>query len=126
MVKKQELSRRARQALDLIYQRDGVTAADLQEAIPDLPSYSAARSILRNLEKKGHVRHERQGAQYVFFATTPASQAKRKALSHLVDTFFNSSRISAMKALLSEGDRSLDERELDELEAMIAKARRET
>ena len=123
--KDQTLSRRARQALDLIYKTGEMTAGDLYKELPDLPSYSAARSILRNLEKKGHIQHEKRGARYIFFPTTSPDQAKKRALGHVVDTFFNGSRWSAMKALLNDDDANPEEMDWDALEAMIENARKE-
>lgn len=119
------LSRRARQALDLIYKTGEMTANDLWEAFPDIPSYSAARSILRNLEKKGHIQHQKRGARYVFLPTTSPEQAKKRALGHVIETFFNGSKLSAMKALFGDGGADLNEEALQELETMIERARKE-
>src|SRR5262245_65537883 len=85
------LSRRERQIMEVIYRRGQSTAAEVLEGLPDPPSYSAVRAMLRVLEEKGHLRHEQNGPRYVFLPTVPREQARRSALKQLVQTFFDGS-----------------------------------
>jgi predicted transcriptional regulator len=119
------LSRRERQIMDVIYRRAQATAAEVLEDLPDPPSYSAVRAMLRVLEEKGHLRHEQQGPRYVFLPTVPRDQARRSALQQLVHTFFDGSTEQAMAALLDQSDRSLSDAELARLARLIAQARKE-
>lgn len=97
------LSRRERQILDILYARGTATAADVLEALPDPPSYSAVRALLRILEEKGHARHETQGARYVYLPTVPRERARNSALTRIVQTFFNGSAAQAAAALVDSG-----------------------
>ena len=119
-----KLSRRERQIMDSIYRRGRATAAEVLEDLPDPPSYSAVRALLRLLEEKGHVRHEQDGPRYVFLPTVARDRARKSALKHVVRTFFDGSPTDAVAALL-DGDTKLDESELDRLSAMIEQARKE-
>ena len=119
-----QLSRRERQIMDSIYRRGRATAAEVLEDIPDPPSYSAVRAMLRLLEEKGHLRHEQDGPRYVFLPTVARDRARRSALKHVVRTFFDGSATDAVAALL-DGDRSLSHSELDRLAEMIEQARKE-
>jgi len=110
--------------MDVIYRRGRATAADVLEDLPDPPSYSAVRALLRLLEEKGHVRHEQDGPRYVFLPTVNRERARRSALRHVVRTFFDGSPTDAVAALL-ESDSKLSESELDRLSAMIQQARKE-
>src|SRR5690242_7572979 len=96
----QTLSRRERQILDILYERGRATAAEILAALPDPPSYSATRALLRILEEKGHVRHEADGPRYVFSPCVSKDRARRSALKHLLQTFFDDSAGSAVAALL--------------------------
>ena len=119
------LSRRERQIMDVIYRRGQATAAEVLEDLPDPPSYSAVRAMLRVLEEKGHLRHEQQGPRYVFLPTVPREQARRSALKQLVQTFFDGSTEQAVAALLDLSDRALSDAELDRLARLIDQARKE-
>ena len=119
------LSRRERQIMDVVYRRAQATAAEVLEDLPDPPSYSAVRAMLRVLEEKGHLRHEQQGPRYVFLPTVPRDQARRSALEQLVHTFFDGSTEQAMAALLDQSDRALSDAELARLARLIAQARKE-
>src|ERR1044072_879198 len=94
------LSRRERQIMDILYQRSRATAAEIHEALPDAPSYSAVRAKLRVLEEKGHVRHEEESLRYVYVPTVARDTARRSPLRHLVSTFFEGSVEQAVTALL--------------------------
>ena len=117
------LSRRERQILDILYARGAATVADVQQAIPDSPSYSAVRALLRIMEEKGHARHEAQGTRYVYLPKVPRERARDSALSRIVKTFFNGSAAQAAAALVDSG--SLSDEELDKLSALIERARKE-
>ncbi len=119
------LSRRERQIMEVVYELGRATAADVRERMPDPPSYSAVRAMLRILEDKGHIVHEQDGPRYVFLPIVPREEASETALRRLVRTFFAGSPEGAMAALLDlEGDR-LDEDALQRLAEMIEEARRE-
>ena len=118
------LSRRERQILDILYARGRATAAEVQAALPDPPSYSSVRALLRILEDKGHVRHEADGPRYVFSPRLAASRARRSAVRHLLDTFFNGSSGAAVVALLDDGAKALTPDELDRIESIIDSARK--
>src|SRR5579859_6320900 len=93
MLKNQQitLSHREREIMDVLYQRGKATASEVREAMPDPPSYSAVRAMLRILEEKGHAKHDTDGLRYVYAPTVPRDKAKRSAVKHLLSTFFNDS-----------------------------------
>lgn len=121
----QTLSRRERQIMDILYRRGRATAAEVMEDLPGDPSYSTVRTHLRILEHKGHVRHEQDGVRYVYTAAVPRQSARRSALRHLVDTFFDGSTEKVVSALLGGEASKLTPSELDRLEDLIRKARKE-
>ncbi len=118
-----DLSRRERQIIDILYTHGRATAADVQDKLPDPPSYSAVRAMLRILEEKGHVRHEQDGPRYVYVPTVGRDNAKRSAMRHMVQTFFEGSAEQAISALLDDRAARLSEAELDRLARLIARAR---
>jgi len=120
-----ELSRRERQIMDVLYELGRATSAEVRERLPDPPSYSAVRAMLRILEDKGHLRHEQDGPRYVFFPAVPRETARESALRRVVRTFFDGSAEGAMTALLDLGVEDLDEEALQRLANRIAEARRE-
>src|SRR5262245_42295326 len=120
------LSWRALQVVERHYQTEGATALEVMESLPAAPGYSAVRSHLATLEQKGHVRHEKAGAKYVYIPTVRANTAKRSAIRHLIRTFFGGSREQAVAALLDVSPSELSKEELDRLAALIEKARKET
>src|SRR5881392_1923969 len=93
-------SRRERQIMDILYARGRATAAEIHEALPDAPTYSAVRAKLRVLEEKGHIRHEEESLRYVYRPVLPRDAARRGALRHLLTTFFGGSVEDAVAALL--------------------------
>ena len=119
-----ELSRRERQIIDILYSHGRSTAAEVQAALPDPPSYSAVRAMLRILEEKGHVRHEQDGPRYVYLPTVARDNAKKSALRHMLRTFFDGSAEQAISALLDDESSKLSEAELERLARMINQARR--
>jgi predicted transcriptional regulator len=120
-----DLSRRERQILDVLYRAGRATAAEVQQAIPSAPSYSAVRTLLRILEDKGHVRHEQDGARYVYLPTVARARAQRSALRHLLNTFFEGSATQAIAALLDEDAERLTDDDWDRLQSMVDRAREE-
>lgn len=119
------LSRRERQILDILYTRGRATAAEILESLPDPPSYSTIRALLRVLEQKGHVRHEEDGPRYVFLPRVSRQRASVTALRHVLNTFFDGSAVAAATALVDGSASKLSTEELDRLEALIEKARKE-
>jgi predicted transcriptional regulator len=120
-----ELSRRERQVLDAIYRAGRATCAEVQKTMTDPPSYSAVRTFLRILEDKKIVRHEQDGARYVYIPTVEKARASRSALRHVLNTFFAGSVTQAISALLDEDSKHLSEQDWQRLSAMIEEARRE-
>jgi predicted transcriptional regulator len=119
-----DLSRRERQILDILYQKGRATAAEVQAELPEPPSYSAVRALLRILEDKGHIRHEQDGPRYVYLPTVARDNAKRSALRHILQTFFDGSAEQAISALLDEPSTRLSREELDRLARLIDGARK--
>jgi predicted transcriptional regulator len=111
--------------MDLLFQRGRATAADVQRELPDAPSYSAVRALLRILEDKGHVRHEQDGPRYVYVPRHALQTARRSALRHVVQTFFEGSAEQAMAALIDENGRKLSDDELRRMGELIERARKE-
>ena len=120
-----KLSRRERQIMDLLFQQGAATAAEVRDGIPDAPSYSAVRALLRTLEEKGFVTHREDGPRYVYAPTVARDAARRSALRHLVQTFFDGSATQAMAALLDLSDRTLSREELDRLAHLVEQSKEE-
>lgn len=118
-----QLSRRERQIMDVVYRRGRATAVEIHEDIPDPPCAAAVRTLLRILEEKGHLRHEKDGPRHIYFPTTPRSVAQRSAVKHLIGTFFNGSRAAAVAALLDESDRPLSSEEREQIATAIRRLR---
>jgi BlaI family penicillinase repressor len=119
-----ELGRRERQIMNIVVRRQRATAADVLADIPDPPSYSAVRSMLRLLEEKGYVTHEWEGPRHVFLPAGDLARLRRDAVRHLVQTFFNDSTESALVALLGAGGKALTREQLDRLGALIEQAKK--
>jgi predicted transcriptional regulator len=117
------LSRRERQIMDALYRAGRATAAEVQAAMPDAPSYSAVRTMLRILEEKGHIRHEPDGPRYVYIPTVGRDRARRSALKHVVNTFFEGSASQVMAALFELSPRDLGEDEIARLRQLIDNAK---
>ena len=120
-----DLSRRERQIMAFLFQRGRATAVEVQENIPDPPSNSATRMMLRRLEEKGYVLHREEGLRYVYEPTEAREPASRSALKHLLKTFFGGSTEQAMLALLDETPSSQRRAQLERLARMIVKAKEE-
>lgn len=121
----QNLSRRERQIMDVLYRDRRATAAEVLAALSDPPSYSAVRAMLRILEAKGHVRHVVEGTRYVYLPTLARERASRPALAGVLETFFDGSTEKAVAALLELSPTGLSEEELDRLSRLIDQARLE-
>jgi predicted transcriptional regulator len=119
------LSRRERQIMEILYRRGKASASEVMEAMEDAPGYSAVRAMLRVLEEKGRVRHQAEGLKYVYMPTVPREKAKRTAVKHVLDTFFNGSPEQIVAALLDVSAARLTREELDRMAEMIEKARKE-
>jgi predicted transcriptional regulator len=119
------LSRRERQIMDIVYREGRASATDVLTRLPDPPSYSAVRALLKVLENKGHLRHVLEGTRYVYLPTLPADRARRSALRRLTETFFEGSAEKAVAALLTLSKDDLKSEELDRLARLIDDARKE-
>lgn len=119
------LSRRERQIMDILYQRGKSSASEVREAMPDAPSYSAVRAMLRVLEDKGHVKHRSEGLRYVYLPMVTHDKARRSAVKHLVDTFFSDAPEDVVAALLDVSSPRVTREELDRMSEMIERAKRE-
>ncbi len=120
-----QLSRRERQIMDVIYSRGQATAAEVQENMPDPPSYSAVRAMLRLLEEKGYLRHEQDGPRYLFKPTLAREKARKSALKQMLETFFDGSTEQAVAALLNLSKAKLSQDELDRMSQLIETAKKE-
>ena len=118
------MSRRERQIMDILYRRGRATANDVMADLPGDPSYSTVRTQLRVLETKGHVRHEEEGLRYIYLPAVARHAARRSALRHLVDTFFEGSTEKVVAALLGGDASRLSDDELDRIAGIVAKARK--
>ena len=111
--------------MDVLYRRGRATAAEILAQIPDPPSYSAVRAMLRVLEDKKHIRHEEKDLRYVYLPIVPREKARRSAVTHLVNTFFDGSTEQAVATLLNVSARDLKDEDFDRLAALIEEARKE-
>jgi predicted transcriptional regulator len=119
------LTRRERQIMDVLYRRNRATAAEVMAELPGEPNYSTVRTQLRVLEEKSHVRHEEEGGRYVYAPAVPRHAARKSALKHLVETFFDGSAEQVVAAVLGGEASRLSDEELDRVSALIDKARKD-
>ena len=117
------LTRRERQIMDVLFRRGRATAAEVMNDLPGTQTYSTVRTQLRVLEEKGYVRHEDDGVRYVYTATVDRRSARRSALKHLVETFFDGSAEQAVAALLGGEASRISDEELDRIADRIAEAK---
>ena len=110
--------------MDILYRRGRATANDVMADLSGEPSYSTVRTQLRVLESKGHVRHEEEGLRYVYLPAVARHAARRSALRHLVDTFFEGSTEKVVAALLGGDGSRLSDQQLDRIAGILAKARK--
>ena len=120
-----DLSRRERQIMEIVYARGRATAAEVHARIPETPSATAVRTMLRTLEEKGHLRHEQDGPRHVYMPTVPQKTARQRALRSLMGTFFGGSAREVVAALLDLSERELSEAERAEIAALILQSRRQ-
>lgn len=121
----QQLSRRERQVMDVIFGMGQATANDIMQRLPGSPSNSTVRMLLRILEEKGHLVHRKDGRQFVYTSTLSPEKVKSSAIRHLVKTFFGGSTIQAVTALIDQADKSLSEQEIGELREIIEQTKQE-
>jgi predicted transcriptional regulator len=119
------LSRRERQIMDILYRLGSATAAEIRANLPQPPSYSAVRALLRILEEKGHLRHHYDGPRYVFTPIVPRPAAQKSALRQMLRTFFDGSATLAVAALLDMSARDLSDDELEQLGKLVEQAKGE-
>lgn len=119
------LSKREQQIMDCIYTKGKATADEVHRGIPDAPSYSAVRALLRVLVDKGHLRFEKSGPRYVYFPTRSKKSASGPALKRVVNTFFEGSMEKTVAALMNLHENSLSNEQLDQLQGMIDQARKQ-
>ncbi len=120
------LTRRERQIMDILYKLERATVGEVLSKLADKPNYSTVRAQLRVLEEKGHVRHEEHGLRYVYVPCVPREVARRSALRHLVETFFEGSTEKAVAALLGGEVSKISSEELNRLANLIAKGQKES
>jgi len=120
-----DLTRRERQIMDSVYRRGSATAAEVLQDLPEPPSYSAVRAMLRKLQDKGYLVTAQDGPRYLYSAVIPRDEARESALQRLVRTFFDGSRAKAVAALLDPDEGPLTQAEVQELEELIQQRRKE-
>jgi BlaI family transcriptional regulator, penicillinase repressor len=118
-----QLGRRERQIMDVVFRLGRATVAEVLAELPDPPSYSAVRGMLRLLEEKGYLTHEQEGPRYVYVPTADLAVVRRSALRDVVETFFNGSMEAAVAAMLGLGESPRSAEELDRLARLIEEAR---
>jgi BlaI family penicillinase repressor len=118
------LTRRERQIMDILYRRGRATGTEVMDDLPGTPSYSTVRTQLRVLERKGHVRHEEHGLRFIYLPATARRAARKSALRHLVETFFDGSVEKVVGALLGGEAARLSDDEIERIAEQVEKARR--
>jgi predicted transcriptional regulator len=119
------LTKRERQIMDVLYKKGRATAVEVMAELPGDPHYSTVRTQLRILEEKGHVAHEEQGLRYVYMPAVPRRAARKSALRHLVETFFDGSAEQVVAAVLGGEGAKVSQEELDRIAELVAKAKKE-
>src|SRR5438445_723935 len=125
-LKAHTLTRRERQIMDVLYKLERATVSEVLAQLTGQPNYSTVRAQLRVLEEKGHVRHEEHGLRYIYVPTVPRDVARRSALRHLVETFFDGSAEKLVAALLGGEISRISREELDRLARLLTKERKES
>ncbi|MEM1230108.1 MAG: BlaI/MecI/CopY family transcriptional regulator [Pseudomonadota bacterium] len=115
------LSRRERQIMDVLYAQPGASAADIQAAMPNSPSYSTVRALLRKLLDKGHVTFREDGPRYLYEPVVSKAEASSGAVRRLVDTFFAGDRAAAVVGLLGRSEAPLSSTDIEQIEAALAR-----
>jgi BlaI family transcriptional regulator, penicillinase repressor len=122
LAKPLKLSRRERQIMDIVYARSEASASEVWQALPDPPSRTAVRTLLRILEEKGHLRHKKRGREFVYQPTRPRRRAGRSAFRRVLDTFFDGSLEKAVAVHLADPSAKLPADELQRLVELIRQA----
>ncbi|NKB34389.1 MAG: BlaI/MecI/CopY family transcriptional regulator [Pseudomonadales bacterium] len=125
MTKANQLSRRERQIMDAIYRLEEASVKEVMENIPEAPSYSAVRALLKKLVEKGRISHREKGLKYVYFPVVETKTASRSALSNLLDTFFKNSPVLAVNTLLDVAAKDISEIDLAEISKLIEEKKRQ-
>ena len=125
MLKIQQLSRREREMMDIIFSKGKATATEIMETMAEPPSYSAVRATLRVLEQKGHLKHQHDGTRYVYLPTVNRDRVRLSALDQLLTTFFDGSAANVVATLIERQKGNMSDQELDQLAALIDEARKE-
>jgi predicted transcriptional regulator len=120
-----DLGRRERQIVEAVYRFGKATVNEVLAELPDPPSYSAVRAMLGKLEKKGYVKHEADGPRYVYLPAVSTTSARKNALTHLVNTFFDGSAEQAVLALIQLADTSVPPEVLERLADQVKAAKKE-
>lgn len=120
----EDLSRRERQVMEILHRRGESTVTEIMEAMPDPPTYSAVRSILRILGEKKLIEYKEDGPRYVYFPAKPTDQARDDVLAHVVQTYFSGSTEQAVTALLRLSDADVDDADINRLREKIRRARK--
>lgn len=118
-----DLSRRERQIMDIIFKDGPMNAQEIMDQMPDAPGYATVRKILGILEEKGHVKHQKSGRQFIYESTTSKEKVKKGSLKHTLSTFFKGSITDAVATFLDGSEENISDKELDELEDLIRKAK---
>ncbi len=124
-MKRARLTRREREIMDILHRRGRATAQEVLAELAEPPSYSAVRALLRLLEERGHARHTKDGLRYVYQPAVSAGAARRRALAHLVSTFFGGSVEETMLTLVESSRTKLDADELGRIAAIVERAKKE-
>jgi predicted transcriptional regulator len=122
---KDGFSRREREIMDALYKLGKASAAQIMEQIPEPPTYTAIRTQLTILEKKGHVRHTSDGTRYIYEPEVAREQMGKRAIDQLLKTFFDNSVERAVTALLTRKDADISRDDLERLSRLIEKAKKE-
>ncbi len=109
--------------MDILHQRGGATVAEIMADLPDPPTYSAVRSVLRILGEKGIIRHREDGPRYIYSPAKPTETAREDVLAHVVRTYFADSPEQAVTALLRMSDVDISDADVDRLRSTIRRAR---
>jgi predicted transcriptional regulator len=121
--RRRALSRREREIMDIVFREGRATASEVHARLSEPPNPAAVRTMLRILEEKGHLRHEKDGPRHVYFPVTSRRAAQRSAIRHLLATFFNGSHAAAVAALLDDSERALTPSEQEELAGIVDRLR---
>jgi predicted transcriptional regulator len=121
---KPALTRREREIMDIVYRLGRASAQQVLDQLSDPPSYSAVRALLRLLEERGHLRHTKEGQKYMFLPSVPRRDARRKALAHVVSTFFGGSVEQTLLTLVESSRSRLSSEELDRLAEIVERAKK--